>query len=63
VRPLQFAVGYAPDVASGTVEACDQANRDRIAANGEDDWNRPGCRFRGQGGRCDVRNSDSLRML
>ena len=37
--------GYAREVASGTVEACDQANRDRIAADGEDDWNCPGRRF------------------
>jgi hypothetical protein len=32
-------LGYARDVSFRTAEACDKANRDRIAADGEDDWN------------------------
>jgi len=51
-------LGHARDVAFGTVEACDKANRDRIAADAEDDWNCPGRRFCGQGCCRGIRNSD-----
>ena len=51
-------LGHARDVAFRTVEACDKANRDRIAADAEDDWNCPGRRFRGQGCRRGIRNGD-----
>jgi hypothetical protein len=34
---------YARDIATGPIEACDQAQCDRVATDGEDDWNGYGC--------------------